>query len=158
MRMTLVKTVGAGFGLVLLAGCSWGPKVPTTVDVPGMPNAELALRESFRQVDTATASLGTLARTPPPRSEAPVVPAELQKIVSFTWQGPLDGAVRQLADTIGYTVTINAPDHSAPLPIGVNTGPKQIVEILRDLGDAAGSKATVEVDPLHHQIQVIHHV
>ena len=158
MRIILVNSIRASFGLLLLAGCSWAPKVPTTVDVTGMPNAELALRESFHQVDTAMASLGTLARTPPAHSETPVVPAELQKIFSFTWQGPLDAAVRQLADAIGYTVTINAPDHPAPLTIGVKTGPKPIVEIFRDLGDAAGSKATVEVDPLHHQIQVIHHV
>jgi|SRR5580658_992099 defect-in-organelle-trafficking protein DotD len=158
MPVRSVRPMLACLGLVLLAGCSSTPKVPTTVDTTGMPNAELALRESFRQVDAAMASLGTMSPAPTARSDGPVVPAELQKIVSFAWQGPLDGAVRQLADTIGYTVTINAPDHPAPLPVGINTGPKQIVEIFRDLGDAAGSKATVEVDPLHHQIQVIHHV
>jgi defect-in-organelle-trafficking protein DotD len=30
-------------------------------------------------------------------------------------------------------------------------------EVFKALGNQAGTLATIEVDPLHHQIQVIHH-
>jgi hypothetical protein len=31
-------------------------------------------------------------------------------------------------------------------------------QVFQALGEEAGSRATVQVDPLHHQVQVIHHV
>jgi defect-in-organelle-trafficking protein DotD len=156
MRVLLIEPVLALTGLILLAGCAADPKVPAGVDTTGMPNAELALQESLRKVDAAMAALSAVA--PVAWSDNPVVPAELQKIVTFAWQGPLDGAVRQLAASIGYTVKISGPQHSAALAVGIDSGPKPIVELFRDLGTAAGDRATVNLDPLHHQVEVTHYV
>jgi defect-in-organelle-trafficking protein DotD len=156
MRVPLIEPVLALTGLILLAGCAADPKVPAGVDTTGMPNTELALQESLRQVDAAMAALGTAA--PIARNDNPVIPAELQKIVTFAWQGPLDGAVRQLAASIGYTVKISDPHHRAVLAVGIDSGPKPIVELFRDLGTAAGDRATIELDPQHHRVEVRHHV
>ena len=35
-------------------------------------------------------------------SQPTVVPVDFERVVSMSWNGPLDGAVRQLAETIGY--------------------------------------------------------
>ena len=157
MRVPLIHPVPALAGLILLAGCAAEPKVPATVDVTGMPNTDLALQESLRQVDAAMAALRTLAPAVA-RNDDPIVPAELQKIVTFAWQGPLDGAVRQLAASIDYTVRISGPHHPAALSVGIDSGPKPIAELFRELGAAAGERATVELDPLHHRVEVTHHV
>jgi defect-in-organelle-trafficking protein DotD len=158
MRVLLIEPVLALTGLILLAGCAADPKVPAGVDTTGMPNTELALQESLRQVDAAMATLGTMTPASVALSDNPVVPAELQKIVTFAWQGPLDGAVRQLAASIGYTVKISGSQHRAALAVGVDSGPKPIVELFRDLGTAAGDRATIELDPQHHRVEVRHHV
>ncbi len=151
-----LRTTVVAFGLAVLTGCTT-PNVPTDVDTTGMPNPEIALRDSFRQVDAEMASLGTMAPTPTAES-APVMPGELQKVVTFSWQGPLDDGVRKLADSIGYTVTISAPEKAMALPIAINTQPEQVFQVFQQMGEAAGTSATVELDPLHHQVQVIHHV
>jgi defect-in-organelle-trafficking protein DotD len=42
--------------------------------------------------------------------------------------------------------------------IGISAGPQRVYEIFEQIGANAGALATVEVDPQHHSVQVIHHV
>ncbi len=156
MRLERLRSTVVALGLSALAVCTT-PNVPTDVDTTGMPNPEIALRDSFRQVDAEMGSLGTMAPAPAAES-VPVMPGELQKVVTFTWQGPLDDGVRKLADSIGYTVAVSAPKEPAALPIAISTRPEQVFQVFQQLGEAAGASATVALDPLHHQVRVIHHV
>lgn len=87
----------------------------------------------------------------------PVLPAELDKRFAFTWNGPLDGAVSKLGERIGYQVTVSGPPGSRPLQIVVDVS-GTAVDVLRAVGNEAGTSATVSVDPIHHQIAVLHHV
>ena len=140
----------------LLAGCAVQP-VPTTVDVAGMPNPEEALRRSMQHVDAEMAQLGQL--TPLPVSVTqPVVPEDLQRIVSFKWNGSLDEGVAKLAQSIGYTFYTTAPANSKPVAVTVEVSSVPAFRVFQTLGEQAGSQATVQVDPLHHQVEVIHHV
>lgn len=137
-----------------LGGCAH--EVPTTVDMPGMPNPEIAMRESISHVDREMGELGRMRVAP--REAPPIVPGELNKVVAFQWDGPLDGAVETLARTIGYTVAIDAPWNAPPVPIKFAGGPQRVFEIFEAIGDAAGEQATVRLDPQHHRVEVIHHV
>jgi defect-in-organelle-trafficking protein DotD len=102
----------------------------------------------------AVASAAPATTTPAP---LPVLPADLDKRLAFTWNGPLDGAVSKLGAQIGYQVTISGPPASRPLKIVVDVS-GTAVDVLRAVGNEAGTRATVSVDPLHHQISVLHHV
>ena len=147
---------------VLLAGCAHTPRVGTDVATAGMPNPEVALRDSMSLVDAEMTKLGTLA--PGPRVAEPIVPGELQKTVTFAFSGPLDDGVRRLAETVGYTVSITpppapAPDQAAaaPLTISVSTGYVTALGAFTAIGNAAGSRALVRVDAQHHLVEVIHY-
>ena len=145
------------FGVVLLAGCATVHPVPTTVVTPGMPNPEEALRQSIQHIDAEMAELGQLSPLVA-RPDTPVVPEDLQRIVSFQWSGPLDQAVAKLAQSVGYTFYTDRPAERAadqchhPDCLGTR------LQVFQALGEEAGTRATVQVDPLHHQVQVIHHV
>lgn len=141
-----------------LAACAT-PVIPPTVEASGMPNAELALRRSMDQVNADMSQLGTLRADAGVASAGAgsVLPAELQKQIAFQWSGSLDAGVRKLGQALGYQVTVFGPPDPQPLPVAVNTS-GQAVDVLRALGDQVGTKATVTVDPLHHQIAVTHHV
>lgn len=144
--------------LAALGACAT-PDVPATVETAGMPNAELALQRSMAQVDADVGRLGTLQGADASAQPQPqgILPAELQKRMTLQWSGPLDGAVQRLGDAVGYQVTVVKPNGSLPLPVAINLhGPA--VDLLRTLGDQAGTRASVDVDPLHHQITVTHHV
>ena len=158
MKRSFLRLVPAIGGLALLAACAT-PNVPTTVETTGMPSAELALQRAIARVNSDMTRIGEtspLAYAPVP-STATVVPAELQKPVEFVWTGPLDAGVRKLADSIGYTVTVTKPDNARPLAVSVNVSGR-VIGAFQALGEQAGTAATVQVDPDHHQVQVIHHV
>lgn len=141
-----------------LAACAT-PTIPPTVEVAGMPSAELALRRSMDQVNADMSQLGTLQPeiTRGPRSSDTPLPVELQKQIAFQWSGSLDAGVRKLGEALGYQVSVFGPKNQQPLPVAVNLA-AQAVDVLRALGEQAGTRATVAVDPLHHQIAVTHHV
>jgi len=142
---------------LLAAGCAGVNPVPTTVAVPGMPNPEEALRQSMQHVDAEMAELGRLSPTVA-RQVQPVMPADLQRVVSFEWNGPLDQAVAKLSASIGYTFYTTAPANAQPLEVSIRMASVPAYQVFQTLGAEAGTRATVQVDPLHHQVQVIHHV
>jgi defect in organelle trafficking protein DotD len=154
-RSLKVSLAPLGFVLLTgLGGCAY--QVPTTVDMPGMPNPELAMRESMAHVEK---EMGELGHAGPSLREGPVVvPGELDKVVAFEWNGPLDGAVKKLATEVGYTVLIDAPWDAPGVHVAISTGPRRVYDIFEALGAAAGNQATVEVDPQHHRVEVIYHV
>jgi defect-in-organelle-trafficking protein DotD len=142
--------------LSMAALCGCAHEVPTTVDVTGMPNAEIALRRSMYHVDREMSELG---RMQPPRTRGPtIVPAELDKVVAFEWEGPIEGAVEKLAKEVGYDVVVDAPFNAPSVSIGVKSGPQRVYDIFQAIGGAAGDHATVRVDPQHHLVQVVYHV
>ncbi|NPD66341.1 DotD/TraH family lipoprotein (plasmid) [Lichenicola cladoniae] len=153
-----ISTVGALLALGLLAGCA-STVVPTDVSMTGMPNAELALRRTLDQVNGDMTQIGGMRPSgyAEAAANAPVLPGELQKPVQFVWTGSLDAGVRKLATSIGYTVVVSAPDDAQAISVAINID-GQVISAFRALGDQAGTTATVQVDPQHRQVQVIHHV
>lgn len=146
-------------GAAVLAGCAAPVQpVPTTVAVPGMPNPELALQQSMNDVNAEMSELGQLTPAPTTPASAPVLPAPLQRIVSFSYSGPLDKAVAQLSQSVGYTFYVTAPPNAQPVNVAITISSVSAYQVFQALGQEAGTKATVEVDPLHHQVEVIHHV
>ncbi len=174
-RVRLIPPLAAA-GLVV--GCANIPNVGTDVAMTGMPNTEVALRESMRLVDVEIGKLGRMASPAPPpapllpaAAPAPqpllratsspaysVLPGELQKVVVFTWNGTLEAGVRQLADSIGYVSSVAPPMFGqVSVPVSIAIGPVPVMEALQALGDAAGSHATVRVDPARRQVEVLYH-
>ena len=142
---------------LLVVGCSSTPEVGTDVAMTGMPNAELALRESMRLVDAEVGKLGTMGPAPVERVVGPVLPGELQKVVTFGWTGTLEEGVRTLAESVGYAVAVAPPPPGqAPVQVGVVTGQVPIIQAFQALGNAAGARATVRVDPVRRQVDVIY--
>jgi defect-in-organelle-trafficking protein DotD len=104
------------------------------------------------------AELGQLTPTPVTTSAGQVIPADLQRVVSFSWNGPLDQAVAKVALSIGYTFYTTAPPDTKPVTIAIQLNSVPAYQVFQALGEEAGALATVAVDPLHHQVQVIHYV
>jgi len=145
---------------VALAACAAPVQpVPTMVATPGMANPEIALQTTMRDVNSEMAELNGIMPSVPtaqPAPATPIVPADLNRVVAFSWNGPLDKAVATLAQSIGYTFYLTAPPKNQPVNVSIDAD-STVYEILQTLGNDAGSRATVSVDPLNHQVQVIYH-
>ena len=153
-RFPIAPAILAG---LLLAGCATVVPVPTTVEMPGMPNPEAALQQSIHHVDAEMAELGEMSPTMT-RVAEPIVPEDLQRTVSFSWNGPLDAGVAKLAASIGYTFYTTGPATQKPLTVAIQISSVPVYRVFQALGEEAGTQATVQIDPQHHQVQVIHHV
>ena len=138
-----------------LAGCATA--IPATVDTSGMPNAEIALQKSMDDVGREMERIGRMQPRAAAVAMPVVVPAELDRVLSFQWRGSLDGAVTELARTIGYQASVSGPLDRQALNVTVDPAPRRVVDILRQLGDDAGAAATVNVDAQHQRLEVIHH-
>ncbi|AOX18413.1 DotD/TraH family lipoprotein [Kozakia baliensis] len=137
-----------------LAACSGHVPDPGPVDTSGMPSPELALQRAVASTTSDLRELGTM-RAPQPVSVSAEAqtPDDVNRKLWFAWNGPLDGAVKKLGKAIGYTVTIFGSSH----PIKVTTNSvAPALDILRSLGEQAGTGAAVQVDTLHHQIAVVY--
>ena len=155
--MPIPFRVQCGFTLItLLAGCAGLTKVSPDVAGTGMPNTELALQKSMSDVDAAMAELNGISPSPAP-AQPSVTAAELNRPVSFAWNGPLDAGVRTLADQIGYHVTVTGPSSGKPVAVAVKLSNVDVLAAFQALGNAAGASATVLVDPNHHVVEVDHH-
>lgn len=144
--------------VVSLTGCGNIIPVPTAVVTGGMPNPEVALEQSVNRVDAEMAELGTM-RAPVMTAAAtgPVIPEDLQRVVNFRFSGTLDRGVAKLALSIGYTFYTTAPPNTPPVQVSVRVRGEPALQVFRALGYQAGGRATVLVDPLHHQVLVIYH-
>ncbi len=151
MRPVFVVSLAIG-----AAGCATVTPVPTTVDVAGMPNPEIALQKSMQHVDAEMAQLGGLSSRPVALIQ-PAIPAPIERIVDFTWSGPLDAGVAKLAQSVGYTFFTTKPPAEPGVSVSVSVHGVTALDAFRALGERAGTAATVEVDPIHHAVQVTHH-
>ncbi len=155
--MSWPKVVAALAGGVWLAGCASVTPVPTDVEMAGMPNPEAALQQSIQHVDAEMAELGQFIPSAI-RVDQPVLPEDLRRTVTFTWNGPLDDGVAKLAASIGYTFYTTGPASRQPLNVTIQISSVPVYRVFQTLGEEAGTRATVRLDPQHHQVQVIHHV
>ena len=157
-RDQLLAMAGLG-ALTLLSACADLQTVLPDVDAYGMPSAELALQRSMERVDGAMRSLGGLDVGRRAASTAPVVvPAELNRPSSLTWSGPIDAGAKALSDRIGYRLVVTNDARAAPIIVSVNKSDVRILDLFEALGIAAGSQATVIVDPDNRQVEVRYNV
>lgn len=158
MARSRFLSIAGGGALVLLAGCAGRAVVTPDVDATGMPSAELALQRSVERVDAAMRDLGGMNVSARFATALPApVPAELQRPVTWAWSGPLDAGVKVLADRVGYRLVVTASPEAALIDVAVSQRNARILDLFEALGTAAGTRATVIVDPDHRQVEVRYH-
>jgi defect-in-organelle-trafficking protein DotD len=147
---------GAALVALSLAGCGVTPVAPN-VDTPGISNPEVSLQKSMDETAHEMTRIGAMRPNPAVASQPAVVAGELDRVVSMQWNGPLDGAVKRLGETIGYGTAIIGTVPQAGVNVAVDPTPRRVYDILHGLGDQAGDAATVRVDQRHQVLEVIYH-
>jgi defect-in-organelle-trafficking protein DotD len=150
------RFAGAGLVALSLAGCGITPVAPN-VDTPGISNPEVALQKSMDETAREMTRIGETQPSAAIASPPVVVAGELDRVVSMQWNGPLDGAVKRLGETIGYGTAITGTVPQEGVSVAVDPAPRRVYDILHALGDQAGDAATVRVDQQHQMLEVIYH-
>jgi defect-in-organelle-trafficking protein DotD len=151
--MITQKTFTTLLGAVMLASSVAGCTPYTKVDQQLVASPDPVGLRLAAAVDKATAALQTLASVEQARNPSaavqsiPYAPQELRRTVSLDWVGPIEPVLRALADRAGYRFEANGDKPPAPLVVTINAKQKSVVEVLRDVGLQAGTRADVSVDP-----------
>ena len=124
---------------------------------PRILNPEVALQKSMDETAREVTRIGAMQPSAAVASQPAVVAGELDRGVSMQWNGPLDGAVERLGETIGYGTAITGTVPQADVNVAVGPAPRRVYDILHGLGDQAGDSATVRVDQQHQVLEVIYH-
>ncbi|WP_294537736.1 DotD/TraH family lipoprotein [uncultured Rhodoblastus sp.] len=149
--------VSIGLAAWCLAGCAQVTPIATTVPMPGMPNAEFALQRSMSDVGVEMARIGKIGPEVVASDRPIVVPGELDRRVSFQWNGSLDDAVRELGKVVGYTVEIRGASIFMPrVQVSIDPAPRRVFDLFIILGEQAGSQAVVRLDSRHHVVEVVY--
>lgn len=111
-------------------------------------------------VDRASAALQTLASVEQARNPAvsvqtaPNAPQELRRVVSLDWNGPIEPVARKLADRAGYKFQILGDTPPVPIVVTVRSVEKSVIDVLRDIGLQAGSRADIIVDAERRMVEI----
>lgn len=111
-------------------------------------------------VDKASAALTTLASVEQAREPgaviqmAPQAPQELRRIMSVEWVGPIETITRRVAERAGYKFQVTGDMPPAPLVVNVTAAEKTVIDILRDIGMQAGTRADIVVNAEQKIIEV----
>lgn len=114
--------------------------------------------------DRAARSLESLAaveqvRTPSASAAAamiPNAPIELQKAVTFSWNGPVEPVARDLAARAGYSFRTVGNQPPAPITVALDITNEPIVQVLRDLGLQMGSRGDLKLDANRRTVEIIY--
>ncbi|MBS1023070.1 DotD/TraH family lipoprotein [Gluconobacter kondonii] len=131
-----------GLTLLLLSGlcaCSEQPRPPVR-----------PFDQDMNHILSALDQIGAL-RFPLVRAGS-VLPAEMNRPVSWHWQGPLDEGIRLIARRVGYETEI--PPCPAPPIIAVDQQATTFGRLLDEMASASSGHADIWVDIPHHVIRI----
>lgn len=146
-------------GLMMLCGCTETARnaVAAGEGAPAAPTLS-ALERSAERIANEMETLRRIeqARTTPapdPIDERSV-PPELLRPTSFSWVGPVDGVLREVAAQIGYAfgATGAAPELAAVVEVHAKDEP--LVRVLQEIGLQVRKWGTVFVDPDGRRIEL----
>jgi hypothetical protein len=75
------------------------------------------------------------------------VPAALLRPTSFTWVGPVDGVLREIATQIGYAYDTMGPPPELDAIVEVHAKGEPLVRVLQEIGLQVRKWGTIIVDP-----------
>lgn len=137
-----IPTVAACTLLTGLAACSGRP-------APAAAPIAQDMGHVLRDFDDIGAVRFPMVRT------GSVLPSELQRPMSWHWDGPVDQAVRILAARIGYAADTVGQPVAPVLHFDIEHG--TAASILDEMAAALETRASIAVDVPHHLIRVAWH-
>ena len=91
------------------------------------------------------------------------IPRDVQRSLSFSWSGPLDGATQSLATHLGYTAWttmvsgLPIPHPPPAIDVRINVNGASAADIVVLMNQQAEGRAVVVLDPEKHFIQVVYY-
>ena len=145
---------------LILSGCASDSKKVVDLNVSYIPNgtvsdntnnarAQSQLAEAAASVNTSLQELSQIeiATHPDVSINKPMDPniTGMNKITSINWSGPVEGLLKQIANSADYQVRVLGKAPGIPVIVNVNEKNVTLATVLRDTTYQAAKQATISV-------------
>lgn len=143
--------------VIVLSACSSSERpASTAAPAPSLFDQELA--RTARETTAALQELAEIKKTLHPPQSIDVdpndVPAELERRIIISWEGPVIPLLNRVASEAGYTLLLRgAPNAAFPIEVFFRKRNATLNEILQDIHLQSGSRAAVEVNAQRRLIE-----
>jgi len=157
-----MKKIAIVLGVFLLASCAAKNEDrlignPNGVAYIQNDNVSMQLAIAAKKASNAIVELAEIEKRRTPVDKAPDlnnVPRILMQPMTITWNGPLSAIVKTIANKAEYGYLEMGVKTSSPVLVQVDAVREPLVNILRDVGMQAGSRAGVVLDIDNRNIEV----
>lgn len=104
----------------------------------------LSTLAAIEQARTPNAAIGRVENAP----------AALQRAVTVRWNGPIMPITKRLAERAGYGFRVLGTDPPVPVVVNLNARERSVIDLLRDIGLQAGTRADIAVDASNQRVEV----
>ncbi len=152
--LTLVLATGA------CADSGLGGVFERTAERPRVTAPDPVEERLADAADQAAGALQTLAAIEQARTPtAPVpsvanAPAELRRLVTIDWVGPIAPIAERLAERAGYSFNTIGDAPTVPIVVTLRIQDRPLIDVLRDIGLQAGNRASLAVDANLRRVEV----
>jgi len=148
-----------------LAGCGGGDgggsfsflRPADDIAITAPDPVEERLANAAGEASRALATLAAIEQARTPNADVAQVsgaPAELQRAVTVQWNGPIVPITERLAQRAGYRFRVLGVAPPVPVVVNINARQMPVIEVLRDLGLQAGTRADIAVDAQSRVVEV----
>lgn len=120
-------------------------------------NVSVQLAIAAKKASEAIIELAEVEKVRTPTTTAPIVedaPRLLRQPMSITWNGPIGPLAQRVADRAMYGFVEYGKSLSTPILVQVDAINTPLVDILKNIGLQAGSRANVVVDVENRNVEV----
>ena len=154
----MIRTAFSGAALLIVtfaAACAplkGDPQIAASPDKVSLMMAQAA--------DRASVAMETLAAVEQARSPgvavAPIVdaPAELQRAITISWNGPVEPLIKKLAARAGYSFQSMGAAPPVPVVVSVDVENMPVIDVLRSTGLQLGVRADLRVDGANRMVEI----
>ncbi len=150
------KIIMVSAAALLIVGCS-DPEVKPVATEPDIVSLRLS-----QSAEKAAKALDTIAHiekyrtpaAPPLQDDYATASQNLTQPISLRWSGPIEQVTRTLAERAGLRFRVKGRQPGVPLTVNVDAYQQPILQVLRDIGLQAGTRADVVVDQNEGVVEV----
>lgn len=151
---------------VSLAGCASNVKrqvnlnlnyvTASSVPATGDRAAQAQIAQAAKSVDKSLAQLSAIqvATHPGTKMNAPVSAPGMNRVVSLSWNGPVEPLLSKVAAKANYRLSVLGTSPAIPALVNVSARNQSLAAIVRNVSYQVSAKARVAVYPNKHLIEL----
>lgn len=129
----------------------------SNTNTPSYSEVTARLADAAQRTADAVEQLASIENARTPELHTPIVadaPPELRLLVTVEWTGPWESLIKVMAERVGYSMNVIGKKPPVPIIVTVDAQQEPYVDVMRDIGLQASSRADLVLDSQRKVVEV----